>query len=75
MEQCPSVLRDCRLKARQFVPGCRVILLWDTLEGDQRWADVLFASLGIMEAPAFFFYILLCGDAGIPHRDEISETE
>lgn len=58
MEQCPSVLQDHRLKARHFVPGCRVILLWDTSESalvDQRWANVLLASLGIKEPSAFFF--------------------
>ena len=61
-EQCLSVLRDHRLKTGHFVPGCGVILLWDTSAGasvDQTWADVLLAFLGIMEAPAFFLHPLL----------------
>lgn len=32
-EQCPSVLWACSLKDGNFVPGCRVILLWDISEG------------------------------------------
>lgn len=82
-EQCSSVLWDCSLKDGNFVPGCRVVLLWDISEGTfvdhrARYAPCLLRHDG---SPRFFltllrgdFYTLLSGD-WISHGEEISDSE